>query len=152
MKLAPKLLIIAVAVLALPAFMNAQCGGKCTGECVLEKADAFVKSVPENMMYLVSVEKLAEMIDAGNNDLAILDVRPAQHYSQGHIQGSMNIPLPMLIEKINSAPKDKKIAVVCTMDTNSAFAVAILRMNGHDAWIVGGGIPGWDQSGRSLVK
>jgi rhodanese-related sulfurtransferase len=152
MRLAPKLLIIAVAVITLPALMNAQCPGKCTGACLQTKADAFVKSVPEQMMYLMSMEKLAEMVDAGNKDLVILDIRPPLHYEKGHIKGSMHIPLPMLVEKMETIPDGKKVAVVCSMDTNSAFAVAILAMNGHDAWIAEGGISGWEKLGREFVK
>ena len=152
MKLAPKLLIIAVAIMVLPALMNAQCPGKCTGACVQTKADAFVKSVPEQMMYLMSTEKLAEMVDAGNKDFVIVDIRPPKHYEKGHIKGSMHIPLPMLVEKMDAIPDGKKVAVVCSMDTNSAFAVAVLAMNGHDAWIVEGGISGWEKLGRELVK
>ena len=152
MKLAPKLLIIAVAIMVLPAFMNAQCPGKCTGACVQTKADAFVKSVPEKMMFLMSAEHLAKMVDAGNKDFVILDIRPPQHYEKGHIKGSMNIPLPMLVEKMDAIPDGKKVAVVCSLDTNSAFAVVVLAMNGHDAWIVEDGISGWEKLGRELIK
>jgi rhodanese-related sulfurtransferase len=152
MKFAPKLLIIAVAVMTLPALLSAQCGGKCSGTCVLEKADTFVKSVPDNMMYLVSVEKLADMIESGKTDFVVLDVRPPKFYEAGHIKGSMNIPLPMLVDKMGKVSKDNMVAVVCTIDTNSAFAVAVLQMNGYNAWVVDGGIPGWENSGRPLVK
>jgi rhodanese-related sulfurtransferase len=152
MRLAPKWLIFAVAIMALPALVNAQCGHKCSGTCVLEKADTFVKSVPENMMYLISVEKLAAMIESGKTDFVVLDVRPPKYYEAGHIKGAMNIPLTMLIEKMNTVSKDKTVAVVCTMDTNSAFAVAVLQMNGYNAWIVEGGIPSWENSGRPLVE
>ena len=152
MKLAPKLLIIAVAIMTVPALMNAECPGKCSGACVMEKGDDFVKTVPENMMFLMPTEKLAEMIDAGKMHFMVLDVRPPKSYAEGHIKGSMNIPLTMLIEKMNSIPKDKRVAVVCTIDTNSAFAVAVLQMNGYNAWIVEGGIPGWENAGLPLVK
>jgi rhodanese-related sulfurtransferase len=152
MKLEPKLIIFAVAIITLPALMNAQCPGTCSGTCVVEEADAFVKSVPENNMFLISADKIAEMIDSGKKDLAVVDIRPPKSYEAGHIKGSMNVPLVTLAEKLNSIPKDKKIAVVCTMDTNSAFAVAVLQMNGYDAWIVEGGIPGWKKSGHPLVK
>ena len=152
MKLAPKLLTIAVLALTLPAIVNADCPGKCSGSCVMEQADTFVKSVPENLMYLMPQEKLAEMIDAGKMHFMVLDIRPPQSYSKGHIDGSVNIPLPTLVDKIGEIPKDKRINVVCTIDTNSAFAVAMLRMMGYNAWIVEGGVPGWENSGRALVK
>ena len=152
MKLAPKLLTIAVLALTLPAIVNADCPGKCSGSCVMEQADSFVKSVPENLMYLMPQEKLAEMIDAGKMHFMVLDIRPPQSYGKGHIDGSVNIPLPTLVDKIGEIPKDKRINVVCTIDTNSAFAVAMLRMMGYNAWIVEGGVPGWENSGRALVK
>jgi rhodanese-related sulfurtransferase len=152
MKSAPKFLVIAIAVMALPALMNAQCGSKSMSTSVMDKADTFVKSVPENMMYLLSADKLAGMIESGKTDFVVLDVRPPKYYEAGHIKGAMNIPLTMLVAKMDKIPRDKKVAVVCTMDTNSAFAVAVLQMHGYDAWIVEGGIPGWENSGRPLVK
>jgi len=152
MKLASRLVIIAIAIMALPVFVNAQCTGKCDGTCLRTKADAFVKSVPENKMYLMSIEDLAEMVDAGKTEFVILDVRPTKNYENGHIKGAMNVPLPMVVNKMDSIPTGKKLAVVCSLDTNSAFAVAVLRMNGHDAWIVEGGIFAWEGLGRPLVK
>jgi rhodanese-related sulfurtransferase len=152
MKLASKLLTIAALIAAGPALMNADCHGEHSESCIVEEADAFVKSVPENLMYLMPQEKLAEMIDAGKMHFMVLDIRPSQSYSKGHIKGSVNIPLPTLIDKIGEIPKEKRINVVCTIDTNSAFAVAMLRMMGYNAWIVEGGVPGWEKSGRPLVK
>jgi rhodanese-related sulfurtransferase len=152
MKLATKLLIVAAFITAFPAVMSAQCTGDCSGNCVTEEASAFLKSVPENMMFLMSVDKLADMIEAGKMHFMVLDIRPPQSYEKGHIEGSTNIPLSTLVEKMNALPKEKRIAVVCTIDTNSAFAVAVLRMNGYNAWIVDGGVPGWEKAGKSLVK
>jgi rhodanese-related sulfurtransferase len=152
MKLASRLIIIAVTIMVVPAFMNAQCTGKCDGTCLKTKADAFVKSVPENEMYLMSIEDLAEMIDGSKTEFVILDIRPTKHYENGHIKGALNVPLPMLVSKLDSIATGKKIAVVCSLDTNSAFAVAVLRMNGRDAWIVEGGVYAWEGLGRTLVK
>lgn len=152
MRLALRLLIIAIAIMALPTFLNAQCTGKCDGTCLKTTAEAFVKSVPENEMYLISIESLAEMVDAGKTDFVILDIRPPKHYEAGHINGAMNVPLPMVVGKLDSIPSGKKIAVVCSLDTNSAFAVAVLRINGRDAWIVEGGAYAWEGLGRKLVK
>jgi rhodanese-related sulfurtransferase len=152
MKLALRLLPVAIAIIVFPAVTNAQCTGTCAGTCLKNAAETFIKSVPDNQMYLMSVEKLAEMVDAGKDDYVLIDVRPLKHYENGHIEGSVNIPLPLLVEKLDSAPKNKKIAVVCSLDTNSAFAVAVLRMYERDAWIVEGGVYAWEGLGRSFVK
>jgi len=136
--------IILLALLAMPAVMY--------GEDLKEKADAFVKSVPENMMYIMLARVVAAGVDAGDPSWVVLDIRPPQHYNNGHIKGSLHIPLTELVGRMNEIPKGKKIAVFCAMDTNSAFAVAILRMYGYDAWIVEGGVPGWVKLGKPLEK
>lgn len=151
MKLALRLLMIATAVLVLPVLTNAQCT-TCEGACLKNAAEKFVKSVPDNKMYLMSVEELAALVDAGKDDYVIIDIRPLKHYENGHIEGSLNIPLPLLVEKLETAPKNKKIAVVCSLDTNSAFAVSVLRMYERDAWVVDGGIYAWKGLGRSFTK
>lgn len=152
MKLASKLLVVTLALFVLPALLSAQCTDKCAGSCLKKAAEEFVKSVPGNEMFLMSVESLVEMVDGGENDYVILDIRPPKQYAAGHIEGAMNIPLPMLVEKLDSVPIDKKIAVVCSLDTNSAFAVAVLRMHKRNSWIVEGGIYAWEGLGRELVK
>ena len=152
MKLASKLLMIVMAIIVLPGLTNAQCAGTCEGACLKNAAEKFVKSVPDNQMYLIAVEKLAELVDAGKDDYLIIDIRPLEHYENGHIEGAVNIPLPLLVEKLSSVPKNKKIAVVCSLDTNSAYAVSILRMYERDAWVVKGGIYAWEGLDRKLVK
>jgi rhodanese-related sulfurtransferase len=137
-------LMLIGALLAVPAMVR--------GADMGEKADMFLKAVPGNMMYLMSAKDLAAALDAGKVDLVVLDIRPPEHYNNGHIKNALHIPMTMIIEKMDKIPKDKKIAVVCAMDTNSAFAVAILRLYGYDAWIVEGGVPGWVKMGKPLVK
>jgi rhodanese-related sulfurtransferase len=152
MKLASKLLVVMLALLVLPILTNAQCTDKCAGSCLKKAAEEFVRSVPGSEMFIMPVESLAEMVDGGKGDYVVLDIRPPQHYAAGHIEGSVNIPLPILVEKLDSVPTDKKIAVVCSVDTNSAFGVAVLRMHKRNAWIVEGGVYAWEGLDRKLVK
>ena len=133
-----------LALLAMPAALY--------GQDINEKADTFLKSVPKNQMYVMYSRVLAAGVDAGDPRTVVLDIRPPEHYNNGHIKGSLHIPLTQLVGRMKEIPKDKKIAVVCAMDTNSAFAVAILRMYGYDAWIVEGGVPGWVMLGKPLEK
>lgn len=131
--------------------------GEMTEEHIA-KADAFVMSLPDNGFYRMEMTEVIDSVDAGDESLLILDVRPAALYDAGHIPDSVSIPLTALVQSdlvagMNFIPVDKKIAVVCTYDTNSAYAVSILRIFGYsrDAWVVVGGVPAWVEAGRELV-
>ncbi|MDI3524882.1 MAG: hypothetical protein PWP60_169 [Candidatus Atribacteria bacterium] len=119
---------------------------------ITQAADSFLKSVPQNKLWLISVAELKTLIEEKGDSLFILDVRPDFMYKNGHIPGSVNVPLPTLVDNLNQIPKDKTIAVVCSLDTNSAFAVSVLQMLGYEAWIVEGGVPGWVKTGSPLEK
>jgi rhodanese-related sulfurtransferase len=142
-----KSLALLIPLLAVPAMAAA-----AHADIEQQSIEDFLGSVPNNMMYLISPADLAEGMENMPDDWVILDIRPPAHYNNGHIQGAMNIPLPYLIAEMEKIPNGKKVAVVCAMDTNSAFAVAILQMLGYDAWIVEGGVPGWVKMGMSLEK
>lgn len=145
-------IILGAVILALPLQVNAQCTGHCDGACLKTAADAFVRSATENAMYVMAIEDLAKMIDGSKTDVLVVDVRSDDMYAQGHIKGSINVPLDLVIERLSKIPEGKKIAVVCSMERRSAYAVAVLRMHKRDAWIVEGGIREWESLGRKLVK
>lgn len=117
-----------------------------------EKIEQFLEGVPGNSFYILPVKDLADGLAATPSDWVIVDIRPPALYANGHIAGSMNIPFPTLVPGMEKIPKGKKVAVVCSLDTNSAFAVALLHMWGFDAWIVDGGVPGWVKAGMPLER
>jgi rhodanese-related sulfurtransferase len=118
----------------------------------MAKADAFLMSLVDNSLLLMEMQELIDAVDAGDESVVIVDVRPATLYDAGHIPDSINAPFPELVPNMDLVPTDKKIAVVCTFDTNSAFAVSVMRIFGdRDAWVVVGGVPAWEEAGRELV-
>ena len=118
----------------------------------MAKADAFLMSLVDNSLLLMEIQELIDAVDAGDESVVIVDVRPATLYDAGHIPDSINAPFPELVPNMDLVPTDKKIAVVCTFDTNSAFAVSVMRIFGdRDAWVVVGGVPAWEEAGRELV-
>jgi len=145
------ILAILAALLLVP---NVLAAGQETSPNYMLKADEVMKGMIDNGLYLISI---SDVINATGNetemaDWVILDVRPVEGYATGHIPNSMNIPFTNIISDMDAVPTDKKIAVVCTYDTNSAFAVAMLRVFGdRNAWIVQGGIPAWQEAGKELV-
>ena len=81
----------------------------------------------------------------------ILDVRSPMEYQQGHIPGSVNIPLSNIISQIGTIAAGQKIAVYGIMDTNAAFAVEVLRIfGGREAYVLKGGAAAWQEAGLVL--
>lgn len=62
----------------------------------------------------------------------ILDVRTTEEYQNGHVSGSVNIPLDILVQKIQTEqiPKDTQIMVCCESGGRSAYAVMLLEQIG----------------------
>lgn len=116
------------------------------------KADAFMMSLIDNGWFMMDMQDLIEAVDSGDENLVILDVRPAAGYDEGHIPDSMNVPFPQLFADMEMIPTDKKIVVVCLFDASSYYSVSVLRIFGdRDAWVGVEGINGWVDAGRELV-
>lgn len=65
-------------------------------------------------------------------DAVLLDVRTADEYCQGHIEGSLNIPLQNIHAVKNNIPDlDKPIYVHCLSGARSAQATSVLRSMGY---------------------
>lgn len=66
----------------------------------------------------------------------LLDVRSEQEYGDGHLEGSINLP----VNKIPtiSLPKDTPLFVYCLSGARAGRAVAFLNKMGYDAVNIGG--------------
>jgi len=60
----------------------------------------------------------------------ILDVRTAEEFKMGTINGSVNIPVDELRERIKEIPNDKEIIVFCRVGLRGYIASRILMENG----------------------
>ena len=74
-----------------------------------------------------------------NNGALVLDVRSEKEYRAGHVEGSMHVPLPQLLKKINTIKKQRKpVVTVCASGARSGRAAKLLRSHGVDAHNGGG--------------
>ena len=65
-------------------------------------------------------------------DSFVIDVRPANIYAIKSIEGSINIPIEELRNRINEVPKDKKVILICNTGYTSYVASRILAQNGYE--------------------
>jgi len=74
-----------------------------------------------------------------DGSVTLLDVRTQEEYSDGFIEGFVNIPVDELRERINEIPKDKPVYLICQSGLRSYIASRILANEGYDAYNFSGG-------------
>lgn len=70
----------------------------------------------------------------------ILDVRTKEEYSCGHIEGSINIPLQQIRDRLDEIPKNQTIVVNCAVGIRAYNAIRVLTAHGYnDLYNLSGG-------------
>lgn len=69
----------------------------------------------------------------------IIDVRTKEEYQQGHIKGSINIPLNNLSNHILKLERNRPFITCCASGMRSASAKSLLNSNGFEKVHNGGG-------------
>ena len=81
--------------------------------------------------------------DAGAAPI-VVDVRSEAEHAGGHIEGSLNIPLTHLDERIGELPAGRPVAVHCEGGYRSAIAASLLQKLGRrDVHDIVGGYKAW---------
>lgn len=79
-----------------------------------------------------------------DNEAILLDVRTVQEYNYGHIDGSINIPLDELRERLDEIEPAKSVYVICQSGLRSYIASRILEANGYESYNFAGGYRFYD--------
>ena len=75
----------------------------------------------------------------GEGKITLLDTRTEREYAQGHFQGSVNIPLDELRERLSELDPQKPVYVNCHSGLRSYLACRILTGNGFECYNFSGG-------------
>lgn len=77
----------------------------------------------------------------------VLDVRTEKEWEEGHIDHSLNIPLPHLIERLNEFSLGQKVVVHCASGYRSSIAASVLDRAGKgEAIDLIGGYEAWEKT------
>ena len=95
----------------------------------------------------VSREALLKRLEDGS--VQLLDVRPEDEFSLGHLPCALNIPFADLERRLAELPKDTQIVAYCrgAYCVLSFEAVAALRAKGYDVRRLEDGFPEWKAAG-----
>ena len=100
----------------------------------------------------VDVKGFAELMN--NPNVVVLDVRTADEFKDGHLEGALNIDQAQsdFIQKAKKMlPSDKTIAVYCRSGRRSASAAGKLAVEGYKAVNLKGGILAWKEAQMSVT-
>lgn len=96
-----------------------------------------------------------------NRDVFVLDIRPADGYEQGHIDGSYNAPVyhelrggetDALDPYLDDIPSNAEVVTVCKAGVVARTATDRLEAAGFSATTLAGGYAGWRQyEGNTLL-
>lgn len=70
----------------------------------------------------------------------LLDVRNPEELAVESVPGAINIPLPLLRQRLAELPKDRVIAVICRSSVRAYYATRILLQHGFKAKNISGGM------------
>jgi rhodanese-related sulfurtransferase len=100
----------------------------------------------------ISAPMVAERL-AGVDPPLVLDIRNPREWAAKHIEGSVNIPLNHLQERILEIPRDRRIAVHCAGGYRSSIAASILHQYGITLLIeMAGGLAAWEAAQLPVVS
>jgi rhodanese-related sulfurtransferase/glyoxylase-like metal-dependent hydrolase (beta-lactamase superfamily II) len=99
----------------------------------------------------ISAPMVAEELASADPPL-LLDIRNPREWATKHIEGSVNVPLNHLQERIAEIPRDRRIAVHCAGGYRSSIAAGILHQYGITNLIeMAGGLAAWDAAKLPVV-
>jgi hydroxyacylglutathione hydrolase len=83
----------------------------------------------------------------------VLDVRNAREWQQSRIEGSLNVPLNRLPERLDELPRNQPILVHCAGGYRSSIAAGLLQQHGLTKMTeLLGGLGAWERAGLPLNR
>lgn len=104
----------------------------------ISKAD-FLELMNEPILQRLSYHEAREL----SGDGAVwVDVRLPSEYQSRHLPNSINIPLPLLRNKLDKLDADRKYIVCCDTGRRSSTATYLLTQNNFNAYVLESGLQG----------
>lgn len=105
---------------------------------------------PLETVRAVSVGDVARQARGG--DVTVLDVRTSAERAEGHIAGSIHIPLPELCGRLDELDRARPMVVHCQAGARSAIATSVLLARGFPrVEDMRGGLNAWQEAGQQVL-
>lgn len=98
-----------------------------------------------------SATEVAE--DMRQRAVQVVDVREADEWQEGHIDGAKHIPLGALSTRVAELDRDRPVVTVCRSGNRSMVAAKALSQAGFsDVANLEGGMIAWSRSGLPMTR
>lgn len=125
---------------------------ECDEEALLvEKAVAHFNNLGDTKNHM-KADAFKEQFELSRDSVFVLDIRGAEDFNAGHLEGAVNIPFGQVGQKINEIPKDKEVAVICYSGQTASQTVGVLKMAGYNAKVILYGFPAVQEAGFEIVN
>ena len=115
------------------------------GEARIAEIDRIVDTYlhDRNQLQPTGATELLQRLVEGN--VILLDVRPTEEYTAGHLPDALSIPVTELEARLSELPQDREIVAYCRGPycVFADEAVTLLRTNGYSARRLEQGLPDW---------
>jgi hydroxyacylglutathione hydrolase len=90
---------------------------------------------------------------ASSSPPVVVDVRAPREWQKSHIDGSVNIPLNHLAERIDEVPANRPVLVHCAGGYRSSIAASVLQRSGRlNLTELNGGLAAWEAASLPVIS
>jgi rhodanese-related sulfurtransferase len=79
----------------------------------------------------IGARDFVELLEGGQRP-TVLDVRSVPEWTQDHLEGAVNIPLPRLAQRTGSFARNAPLTILCGSGYRSSIAASLLEAEGFE--------------------
>lgn len=124
------------------------------GEARLAEVETTSRAYLSARGAMEAVDAPALLERALSGDVTVLDVRPREEFSAGHLPTARCMPLRELRARLDELPRDREVVAYCRGPycVYAVEAVRLLRQEGFIAYRLEQGPPDWRATGLALAE
>jgi rhodanese-related sulfurtransferase len=125
---------------------------RTVGETQLAEIDRVIQTFLQDRTLFQPIGAHEVLRRLSDDQIILLDVRPAEEYEASHLPQARSIPLTELEARLAELPVDKEIVAYCRGPycVFADEAVALLRTRGYQAHRLAEGLPDWRALGLPI--